>query len=100
MAFSLFQLLSEGSIQYPIKSGCRQAAVGSFKSRPVSSVERPVMNGLGNLSGTNDVRVIEIGNRPAHLEDAIIGTRRQAETCHRAFQHHLAFRIDAAIFAD
>ena len=44
--------------------------------------------------------VFEVGDGAAHLQDAVVGARRQAQTAHRRFEHPLALGVHAAVLAD
>src|ERR1041385_1200608 len=66
---------------------------------PISAVQRSVVNSFGNVRGGDGVGIVEISNRPADFQDSVVGSGRQPEPGHCAFQHSLTFRIDPAILS-
>ena len=55
------------------------------------------MDCFGDVSGFDFVGVFEIGDGAADFQDAIVGSRGETETGHGAFQHRLAFGVNATV---
>src|SRR5919202_4606336 len=70
------------------------------RSRPIGSIERAVADRLRDVGGAYLFRPVEVGDGAAHFQDAVVGPRRQTQTCHRLLQHALALRTNPAVLAD
>lgn len=49
------------------------------KSGPVGAVEGAVLHRLGQVFGADALGAFQVGNRPRHLEDAVVRPRAQAQ---------------------
>src|SRR2546427_3231257 len=65
--------------------------------RPVGAVERAIVDGFGNVSGIDFVGIFEVSDRAADFQNAIVGSRGETQTGHGAFQHRLAFGVNATV---
>ncbi len=70
------------------------------RSSPVGAVKRAVSDRLADVLRAYLARVFEVGDGAAHLQYAVVGARRQAQTAHRRFEHPLALGVHAAVLAD
>ena len=84
----------------PIRSGqvCRLsirlihagAMVIPTISRPVTAVERAVLDGLGDVCRADGVGAVEVGDCERHFEDAVMGAGAQPQAVDGAFEQALA----------
>ncbi len=58
------------------------------------------MNSFRDMSGSDVIRIVQIGNRAADLQNSIVSARRQSQSGHGAFQHRFTLRINATGFAN
>ena len=65
--------------------GLKQIPV-QFDSRPHTPIQRPIPNRLGNVLRLDVVVPFEIGDRPRHSQDLVVGAGRQAQVFHGRFQ--------------
>src|SRR5205085_7273286 len=85
----------------PTKIGVlKPHAPAAVPSGPVGSVERAIADGLRDVRRADFVCAFEVCDGAAHLQNAVIGPRRQTQTCHRLLQQPLALRINPAVSAN
>jgi len=63
------------------------------RSGPITPVERPVLNCLGEMANSQSGRAFEIGDGARYLQDAIVGAGAQSLLLHGALQQ--PFRVCA-----
>src|SRR5438045_1716954 len=68
--------------------------------RPIRPVQRPVLDGLGDVFGLDLRRAFEVGDRPRYFEDAVVRARRESLLAHGALQQVLAIGRQVAVDAD
>ena len=59
-----------------------------------------ILDGLGHMRGANAVATGQIGDGARHLEDAVIGARRQSQSLHRLSEQVGAGRIGLTVTFD
>lgn len=51
--------------------------------RPVTAVERSILNGFGQVTYRQVLRALKVRNRPRHFQDAVVRACRQSLLLHR-----------------
>src|SRR5689334_9564341 len=74
--------------------------LSSVWSRPVSTIQRTITNGFGDMHGADSFGAFEIGDCAAYFQNAIVGARGETDTLHCGFQQAFAGGIDPAMSAN
>src|SRR3990172_5452141 len=69
-------------------------------SRTCAAVHGSILDRLGQMVGPDRLLSLKVGDGSRHLEDPIVGPRREAQPLDRGFEEPLPFRPDGAMPAD
>src|SRR5205823_1088456 len=87
-----FQLVAPPRSSYPDSS--------QKMLRPVAAVERPVLDGFGDVRGADGLGALEVGDGTRDFQNAVVGAGAQTQAGHGVFEQAFALGGNIAIFAD
>src|SRR5438876_4863844 len=87
-----FQLVAPPRSSYPDSS--------QKMLRPVAAVERPVLDGFGDVRGADGLGALEVGDGARDFQNAVVGAGAQTQAGHGVFEQAFALGRNIAIFAD
>src|SRR5262249_36773189 len=64
---------------------------------PIRSVQRPVLDGLGNMLAFDLRAAVDVGDGAGDLENPVVGASAQALLLHGPLQHAFALRTQVAV---
>ena len=64
------------------------------------SIQRPILNGFGNVMAFDDVGFVEIGDCPAKFDDSVVCTGRETKGGDGFFEQGFACFVNGTVLAD